>query len=97
MAIKLLMQKQKVRIRLEKPKIYSHDLMNNLFRHPYTKIEFVMEELSVSRQTASKYLQELVSLGVLEETKLAKEKYFFNTELYQLLNGFGDKVTQLYQ
>jgi len=53
--IRDLMQDYKVRIR-EQHKFYSQDLMNNLFFHPYTKIEFLEQELKITRQTAAKYL-----------------------------------------
>ena len=33
-------------------KFYSQDLINNLFAHPYTKIEFVQRDLQVSRISA---------------------------------------------
>ncbi len=46
-------------IRDKHHKIYSQDLVNNLFRHPYTRIEFVMNELDVSRPTATSYLERL--------------------------------------
>ena len=39
-------------------KFYSQDLLNNLFKHPYTKIEFIEKDLGVSRITAAKYLKE---------------------------------------
>jgi Fic family protein len=53
--IKTLMLKHKKNIR-ENTKFYSQDLIINLFKHPYTKIDFVMEETGVSRKTAAKYL-----------------------------------------
>ena len=52
--IRKLMQKSKDKIRYELPKIYSQELLNNLFNHPYTKIEFIMNELKVQRITATK-------------------------------------------
>jgi adenine C2-methylase RlmN of 23S rRNA A2503 and tRNA A37 len=52
-------------IRRDLPKLYSQDLLNNLFRHPYTKIEFVEEELGVTRKTASQYLRQLVERDYL--------------------------------
>lgn len=71
--IKTLMQSHKHLIREKLPKIYSQDLINNLFRHPYTKIEFLVDELQVHRNTASKYLNELVNIGILTRHKIAKE------------------------
>jgi len=49
------------------PKIYSLDLLNTLFKHPYTKIEFIIRDLGVSRPTATSYLESLVSLGLMEK------------------------------
>jgi len=51
--IRTQMRDMKTRLRDELPKLYSQDLLNNLFRHPYTRIDFVLEELGVSRQTAA--------------------------------------------
>ena len=39
--IRTLMQETKQRLRRDVPKLYSQDLLNNLFRHPYTKIELI--------------------------------------------------------
>jgi Fic family protein len=84
-----LMQRHKHILREQLPKIYSQDLINNLFRHPYTKIEFVMAELLVHRNTASKYLDELVRIGLLSRHKLGKENYYLNDALYELLHNVG--------
>ena len=67
------------------PKIYSQDLLNNLFRHPYTKIDFLMKELKIHRNTASKYLEELVDVGLLTKYKIRKENYYLNKDLFDLL------------
>jgi cell filamentation protein, protein adenylyltransferase len=83
--IKKLMLEYKHRMRDELPKIYSQDLINNLFRHPYTKIDFVVRELRVHRNTASKYLEELVRLRLLEKHKIGKDNFFLNAALYDLL------------
>ena len=88
-AIKALMQSHKHRLRSEVPKIYSQDLVNNLFRHPYTKIDFVADELQVTRKTAAKYLEELVAAGLLTKHKLGKENYYLNDALYTLLHNVG--------
>lgn len=86
-----LMQKYKHKMREELPKIYSQDLLNNLFRHPYTKIDFVMEELQVTRNTAMKYLDELVRIGLLFKHKKWKENYYMNDALYNLLLDVGSE------
>lgn len=71
-------------------KKYKHDLLNNLFFHPYTKIEFLMNDLAVSRPTATKYLEELTSMGLLEKVKMGKENYFINTELVNMFMKKGE-------
>jgi Fic family protein len=81
------MLKHKNKIRSELRKIYSQDLLNNIFRHPYTKIEFVMKDLSVSRITATRYLDELALLNILNKQKLGRENYYINTELFNLLGN----------
>lgn len=85
--IKKLMQSHKDRMRNELPKIYSQDLLNNLFRHPYTKIDFVMEETGVSRKTAAKYLDEVDKIGIVSKQKIWKDNYYINTDLYNLLQN----------
>ena len=71
-------------------KVYKHELLNNLFTHPYTKIEYMQRDLTVSRQTASKYLDKIVELGLLEKTKFNKENYYINTALVNLFINQGD-------
>lgn len=89
--IRTLMQEVKHRLRIELPKLYSQDLINNLFHHPYTKIDFLMEELMIHRNTATKYLEELVRIGLLTKHKLGKDNYYLNTDLYDLLHGVGER------
>jgi Fic family protein len=64
--------------------LYSKDFLELLFNHPYTKIDFVVKELWVVRQTASKYLQELEKVGILQMIPIQKEKYYVNMRLYDL-------------
>lgn len=82
--IKILMQAYKQQMRTELPKIYSQELLNNLFNHPYTKIEYVMTDLSVSRLTAAKYLDQLVELGLLKKEKISRSNYYINQPLLAL-------------
>lgn len=83
--IKVLMLKSKNKIR-ENTKFYSQDLINNLFKHPYTKIDFVMNDLDVSRITATKYLDELARLGILHKIKIGRDSYYINKDLFDLLS-----------
>lgn len=80
-----LIRTYKHRMREELPKIYRQELLNNLFNHPYTKIEFVMDELQVSRITASKYLEQLVEAGFLVKEKIGRSNYYINLPLVNLL------------
>ncbi len=66
-------------------KFYSQDLLNNLFKHPYTKIEFLENDLGVSRITASKYLNQLAKDGLLKKEKLGTGNYYINEKLIKLL------------
>ncbi|MDP3653132.1 MAG: Fic family protein [Rhodoferax sp.] len=68
-------------------KFYSQDLINNLFTHPYTKIEFVQRDLQVSRITATKYLDALADGGFVEKQKLGRGNYYVNTALNAVLLG----------
>ena len=87
--IKNLMMQYKHRIREELPKIYSQDLINNLFRHPYTKIEFVKTELNISKPTATSYLNQLCDCEnpFLKKIHLGRDNYYVNTPLFDLLQN----------
>jgi Fic family protein len=87
MQIKTLMLSQKQKVRTELKRIYSQDLLNNIFRHPYTKIKFVEDDLKVSRITATKYLGELVRIGILKKQRLWKDNFYINRDLYNLLSS----------
>jgi Fic family protein len=82
--IRALMATIKNRLRAEFPKIYSQDLLNNMFRHPYTRIEFVQQELAVSRPTATRYLDELADGGVLIKLRAGRNNYYINKPLVDL-------------
>ena len=84
--IRALMLEIKQRLRSELPKIYSQDLLNNLFRHPYTKIEYIERDLGVSRPTATKYLTALATKGVLRKIKSGRTNFYVNASLFKLLS-----------
>lgn len=83
--MRTLMADTKRRMRDELPKLYSQDLLNNLFRHPYTRIEFVQNDLGVTRPTATRYLRQLAQAGLVQEHSQGKHIYFINVPLIQLL------------
>lgn len=92
-AIKALLLETKHRIR-EQHRFYSQDLINNLFSHPYTKIEFVQHDLGVSRLTATKYLDALAGSGFVVKHKIGRSNYYINTPLYRILTGDAMTATE---
>jgi Fic family protein len=67
-------------------KFYSQDLLNNLFKHPYTKIEFIQRDLNVSRITAANYLNQLADDKLLTKKKQGTANYYINDSLFKLLS-----------
>lgn len=83
--IKTLMDSYKQVLRPAFGRIYKHELLNHLFFHPYTKIEYVGREMMVQRLAASKYLEKIVGLGLLEKVKIGRVNYYINRQLVDLL------------
>ncbi len=67
-------------------KFYSQDLLNHLFKQPYTKIEFLQNELNVSRITATNYLNQLVEDGRFSNYKIGRANYYVNGFVLKALN-----------
>jgi Fic family protein len=84
-AITQLMKECKNTLRNELPKIYSKDLLKLLFKHPYTKIAFLVDELSITRKTATSHLRAIEKIGVVKSMKIGREIYFVNIKLFNLL------------
>jgi len=82
--IKDLMMEYKHKLR-DNYKFYSQDLLNNLFKHPYTKIEFIVNDLNVSRITAANYLNKLAEDGILRKERIGTGNYYINEKLFNLL------------
>ncbi len=78
----------KIEFQTKLPKIYSDELLNALFYEVYTKISYIEENLNITRQTASSYLNQLVDVGLLECEKIGRESIYKNTRLIELLNKF---------
>lgn len=85
--IKAVMLSYKDKIRSQLPKIYSQDLMNSIFGHPYSKIAFIERDLRVTRITATKYLDELVRIGVMTKLKIGRDNYYMNNGLVEILGN----------
>jgi Fic family protein len=86
-----LMHEAKHRMRAEVPKLYSQELLNNLFRHPYTRIEYVQNDLKITRQTAARYLDTLAEHGFVDKQRAGKNNYFINTRLVGLLMAASEE------
>lgn len=82
--IRLLMDEYRLAIRDQLPKIYSKDLLETLFKHPYTKIEHIENDLQVSYLTARTYLDKLAATGFLDKQKLGKSNFYINLGLLNL-------------
>lgn len=88
-----LIKEYKIKIKSLSSKIYSHELINNLFKHPYTKIEFLEDDLKVERRTAKKYLDLLVESDLLKRIKIGRSYYYLNVRLFNLLMECNLKKT----
>ena len=84
--IRELMVEYKHAIRSKLPRIYSHALVNNIFRNPYTKIDLVRREVGVSRPTAARYLEALTKEGFLSKRSAGRGNYYVNTRLVDLFS-----------
>jgi Fic family protein len=80
-----LMESVRERVQRNAPGVYSKDLIEQIFRQPYCKIQFLERAGMGTRQTCSKYLRELERLGVLHGRKVGREMYYINVDLFALL------------
>ena len=84
--IRTLVLETKRRMRSDLPKIYSQDLLNNIFFHPYTKVQFVIDQLGVSRITATRYLNQLAEHGFVSKHKMGRTNFYVNEPLLRLIS-----------
>ncbi len=85
--IKKLFVKTQELVKKKAGKIYSKELIELLFEHPYCKSEYLTERMCISRITASKYLKELEKIKVLKSKQVWKETLYINTQLFDLLKN----------
>lgn len=76
-------------------KIYSRELIDLLFVQPCCRIQNVVNADIAKRQTAAVYMQELVSIGMLREMKIGREKLFVHPNFMRLLTA-DDHVVPSY-
>ena len=87
--IKELMDNTKEKLKSELPKIYSKDLLEVLFIHPYTKIDMLVDNLDLHRDTASKHLKAMEKIGILNSVQIKNTRFYVNVKLFELLQkGF---------
>jgi Fic family protein len=73
-------------VKAKAPKIYSKDLIETIFEHPYCKIRFLEQAGIAMRQTAATYLKTLEKIGLLRNVKIGREQYYINDELVKALS-----------
>ncbi len=91
--ISKLMAEFKAIIRPLFGKLYRHELLNNLFYHPYTKVDFIEKELGISRATATRYLNQLVGTRLIERVKVGRNHYYINVPLMRLFMSVSNADT----
>lgn len=72
-------------IKTKLPKIYSKDLVEILFRLPYTKRQHLIDENIGNPKTVGNYLIALEENGFLKSVKVGKEKLYLNEQLLKIL------------
>lgn len=80
-------------VRQELPKIYTRELVEVIFSQSYCRISNLVEAGIAGRQTAARYLKELVRVGVLQERPVGREKLFLHPKLMRLLTKESNAVT----
>lgn len=79
-----LMEKTRQTMQKERPKVYTHELLEILFTNVYTRIDHLVEKNIASRNVAGRYLKELESIGILKREQIGRDAFYINAELYDL-------------
>ncbi len=86
-AVRQLMEHSGEYLQQQLPKIYSYELLQQIFEQPYCRISNLVERNIAKRQTASVYLKQLCDIGMLNEINAGKEKLFVHPKLIALLTN----------
>ncbi|MDO5575492.1 MAG: Fic family protein [Fibrobacter sp.] len=73
---------------------YTRDLVDALFLFPYTRIQHLQNYLNISRNTATSYLNKLVSIGLLEKIHRGRNQYFVNKSLFKILSSIPTDINE---
>ena len=79
------MEKTANEIKNKLPKIYSKDLIEILFRLPYSKRQNLINENIGNLKTVGNYLIALEENGFLKSVKVGKEKLYLNQKLLEIV------------
>ena len=85
--IEKLMSEMGEQIRKKLPKIYSKDLLEILFRLPYTKRNLLESAGLGNIKTSGNYLKNLEDSGFLKSIQVGKEKLYLNNKLMEVLKS----------
>jgi len=80
-----LMQTFTEEVKATLPKVYSKDLIEILFKLPYTKRQYLIDADLGTPKTVGNYLNELEDAGLLTSEKVGKEKLYLNFRLMEIL------------
>jgi len=80
-----LMHKMSEEIRNELPKVYTKDLVEIIFKLPYTKRQNLIDARLGTLKTVGNYLMVLEDKGFLKSVKVGKEKLYLNHRLMKIL------------
>jgi Fic family protein len=83
--ITVAMEETAIEIKKKLPKVYSKDLIEILFRLPYTKRQHLIAENIGNLKTVGNYLILLEENGFLKSEKVGKEKLYLNQRLLKIL------------
>ena len=84
-AITSLMEQLSEKIKTQLPKAYSRELVEILFKLPYTKRKHLIDEKLGTPKTVGNYLRDLEEAGFLKSVKVGKEKLYLNFQLMEIL------------
>jgi Fic family protein len=91
-AVRKLSQHTAEHVRNALPKIYTRELIDVLFEQPYCRIANFIQAGIAERHASSRYLKDLVSIGVLEELAIGREKLFVHPKLMKLLTEESNDI-----